>query len=33
MANKPKILSNGLDQVAKRGERYRQELLKEDISQ
>ncbi len=32
MPNKPKILSNELDQVAKRGERYRQELLKEQLS-
>jgi hypothetical protein len=33
MPNKPKIISNELDQVVKKGERYRQELLKEDISQ
>jgi len=33
MSNKPKIISNELDQVAKRGEQYRQELLKENLSQ
>lgn len=32
MPNKPKILSNELDQVGKKGERYRQELLKEQLS-
>lgn len=33
MANKPNILSNELDQVAKKGERYRQELLKKNLSE
>jgi len=33
MANKPNIISNELDQIAKKWERYRQELLKEDLSQ